>query len=565
MAKVAARFLVSFSKIGQCKRCCLKQRLHTCFAQSHSHPSHLAQPTLRQAIQPAHNRAHKRERGSRPLLCNSLASQPKAGETPACSDTRLAHTLGNRMTQTTLEKPQHSQRPSEQHTSQQILTEGSLKDAIMHLSLPLFAATVMMAVTTLCDIFVAGRLGPIEQASIGIVFQAQYALIIMNIGLEQGAIAVISQLWGAREKERAVAAAQATLLTALVFGALATVVGSLYADRLLLLLGARPEVVICGAAYMRIFIMSQMALSGLFAINTMFRAIGNGRIPFISWSCMTILVVVGDLFFCLGPPHFGLAGIGLAWNIATLVGVAICFQALSKSELGNCLNLTKNSLNNLKEWSMRLLKIGLPASVQDITWMLFNFVIFIVLSHLEHPTACEAAWSLGLRIDEVFLIMPIIALGMAASAIVGQNVGAQQFVRAHQAGWQITRIAITFILVVGSCEFAGASWIANLMSVDPVVCQYTARFLQVAAITDLSYAIRKILFCSMEGAGYTRAPMIASMQCMLFLRIPAAWILSINFHMGLDGCLWSIVIGSFVNAVQAIYLYQKGDWRRRVV
>ncbi len=122
---------------------------------------------------------------------------------------------------------------------------------------------------------------------------------------------------------------------------------------------------------------------------------------------------------------------------------------LSKSELKECLSL-KGTLDKekSKEWLLRLLRIGVPACIQDLSWVGGNFLLLIILAHTKTLHRLKPHGELGLRVEEMIGGMPIYALSMAVGTIVGQNLGAKQPERAVRAGWQVAGLGAGFNLLV---------------------------------------------------------------------------------------------------------------------
>ncbi len=447
-----------------------------------------------------------------------------------------------------------------------VIIHGSTWAAIWHMSWPLLLNMCTISVASFADVWVAGKLGSDTQAAIGICGQIGFFMIMLAVALSAGTTALVSRFWGAGDFKGAVEAARYSLIFAFIFGIISTVIGLLVARPLVRMLGAAPEVEAQGWQYLKLDLLSHIPFTVLWVANSIFRAKGDARVPMVTWILMTTLICSLDVGLCLGPIKLGIAGIGLAWLIAGTVGMLFSIFVLSKSELKECLSL-KGTLDKAKskEWLLRLLRIGIPACIQDLSWVGGNFLLLIILAHTHDPTSAQAAWGVGLRVEEMIGGMPIYALSMAVGTIVGQNLGAKQPERAVRAGWQVAGLGAGFNFLVAIGLFTFAREIASVMSSDPKVIGYTSDYFRWVGLCQPFVALWLILFGAMQGAGYTRWPMIASTLILTLFRLPLAWFLSVTLNWGPSGTWAGVSISVFIVGLLAIWRFNTGVWKDQKV
>jgi putative MATE family efflux protein len=447
-----------------------------------------------------------------------------------------------------------------------VITRGTTWAAIWHMSWPLLLNMCTISVASFADVWVAGKLGSDTQAAIGICGQIGFFMIMLAVALSAGTTALVSRFWGAGDYKGAVEAARYSLIFAFIFGCVSSAIGLLVARPLVRMLGAAPAVEHQGWQYLKWDLLSHIPFTMLWVANSIFRAKGDARVPMITWILMTTLICALDVGLCLGPIKMGIAGIGLAWLIAGTVGVLFSLYVLARSELKEALNL-KGSFEKekSKEWLLRLLRIGIPACIQDLSWVGGNFLLLIILAHTKDPTSAQAAWGVGLRVEEMIGGMPIYALSMAVGTIVGQNLGAKQPERAVKAGWHVAAIGAGFNVVVATVLFFFAREIASMMSSDQKVIAFTCDYLRVIGLCQPFVALWLILFGAMQGAGYTRWPMIASTLVLTLFRLPLAWHLSVTQNWGPTGTWVAVSISVFIVGMLAVWRFQSGVWKEQKV
>ncbi len=443
-----------------------------------------------------------------------------------------------------------------------VITRGSTWAAIWHMSWPLVVQMSAIAIASFADVWVAGKLGSDTQAAIGLCGQIWFFMLLVTIALSAGSTAIVSRYWGAGDVKTTIEASRQSILFAILFGTISGALGMFCGKPLLHAVGASPAVEQLGWDYLKVDMFSQLPFTVIWVAHSIFRAMGNARVPMMIWCMMTCLIFTLDFALCIHPFHFGIAGIGAAWLIAATVGMILNIVLLKQSPLGECVNFSKMIGEGLsKEWLMRLLRIGIPACIQDLAWVGGNFVLFLIFAQTKDPTSCQAAWAVGFRLEEIIACMPIYALSTAVANIVGQNLGAKQPDRAEKAGWQVAQVGACYSAVLGIVLFVFGGSIAAAMSSDPKVILPTTQYLQITGVTQPLVALWLILFGAMSGAGYTKWPMWVTSTCLTLLRLPLAWALTVPFGFGPAGCWMGIAFSSCVIGTLAVWRFKTGVWK----
>ena len=130
-------------------------------------------------------------------------------------------------------------------------------------------------------------------------------------------------------------------------------------------------------------------------------------------------------------------GAGTALTISIFVSTVLYFFVLVKySPLGAALTRSYLKFDSSLNWYLRILKIGLPASVQAVIRSLAMMSFTGILARTLEGSTAVAALSIGVR-AEAIAYMPGFGYSVAASALVGQCLGAKDPRRAERCAWAV--------------------------------------------------------------------------------------------------------------------------------
>lgn len=447
------------------------------------------------------------------------------------------------------------------------LIEGSLWKAIWIMSWPLVLTTVAGSITGMVDIQVAGSLGSATQAAVGLSEQFLFIFMVIIMSVSVGTTAVVSRAYGSGNSAETIAGTAQSLTLSMCLGVILAAVSLLVAQFGLPLFGnitgASPgketNMLSQGRLYLSIFSAFLIPFSMLTIINAAFRAIGDAKTPLAVVAVSTVICITGDYLtvMCNWPvAGLGVRGIAFSAIAGNVVAAMIALYRLSKSPLKkSLLEIWSPSL----EMMQRVIRIGVPSALQRLGYTASVFVLFFILSRCSFPVQAIASWTIGIRLESV-LFMPLMALSMAVSSIVGQNLGAHQDARAVKAGWSVAGIGVGLMLLLGAALFFSAERLAGLMSHDPKTIEFTVSYLKVNALAEPFLALAMILGGALQGAGDTRSPMWISLFCNWLIRLPILILLALKLNFGPLGAWIAMATSIMMMALLITWRYQSGKW-----
>ena len=437
---------------------------------------------------------------------------------------------------------------------------GAIRRLVVRLAWPSIVENMLQSVFGIVLLLIVARLGPAAVAGFGAANGLTMVAMSAFFSLSMGATVLVAHATGAQTPAAARLAAKQSLILGVGVGLFMTLAGFMFAPQLVAAMGAGPDVIIEGAAFLRTF-----ALGGVFIVITfiaggVLRGVGDARTP--------MLVTVGTLalglvlaypltFGGLGLPALGLSGTGLASTIARGMGCLALLALLARPS--GALSLTgRDGWRPARGPLGQIVSIGLPSMIESLFrsggMLLFTVIVF------QLGTVAAAAQQIVQQAGFLSM-MPGFGFAMAATALVGQSLGARNPLRADRASWFATRACVAWMGSMGVAFFFFGEWMMGFFSDDPTIISQGTAALRIVALAQPGQAIGMVLAGSLRGAGDTRFPMITTGLAMWLVRLPVAWLLGIVLGFGLVGIYLGWVLDSVVLGFLTWRRYRTGNWK----
>ncbi|MCL2563360.1 MAG: MATE family efflux transporter [Oscillospiraceae bacterium] len=447
--------------------------------------------------------------------------------------------------------------------SQLDLSQGKIPRILAKFAWPLVLTNLLQTLFTLTDVLLAGRLiGPEAMSAVTIGGQSTLFLLTFSLGLTAGGQILIAQLKGAKQTEAQNRAAKSLFVLSLTVGIAAAALGFFLTPAALRLLQAPAEAVEGARQYMRI---TSIGLPFVFVYNAaagILRGLGDAKRPLIFAAVSAVLHLGIGLLF-VGPLSTGISGLAIATVTAQAVAAVSGAAYL-------CIRHRKSQSANsppAAEWQAkpdgavsRILKIGLPFGLQMCLLNLSN--LFIIRLVNPYGVAASAALGVGSRVTNL-LIIPMLAIGNAASTVAGQNLGAGKPERAAAAVRWALVYTLGFVTVTTTLTLLFPAQFVNIFTSDPNVTQIAIQYLTIFAWCYVAYALHASFNAAILGAGLTIYSLSAAGVEVLLGRIGLTW--AFSFIWGLSGIFTAQAIAPYLAAVLSIIYYFTIRWRKTML
>ena len=447
--------------------------------------------------------------------------------------------------------------------TEQDFTEGSLKRAIILLSIPAVLEMVMESVFVIADIYFVSRLGADAVATVGLTESMMTIIYSISFGLATATTSLVSRRIGEKDNESASRVAVQAILTGTVVALLIGLPGAFFSTQLLSFMGASDNIIRNMSGYTRIMLGGNIVIMLLFIINAIFRSAGDAAVAMrVLWLGNIINLILDPcLIFGLGPfPKLGVTGAAIATTTGR--GVAVLYQFYLLFMGKNRIRLSLKSFGIDFRIIGKLMKISLGSIGQNL--IVTSSWIFLVRIISVFGSVVVAGYTIAIRIVS-FTLLPSWGLSNAASTLVGQNLGAGKPERAEKAvlfaGWvnMILLGIIGLILAIFPSTFIG------IFIEDPFVLKSGVECLRIVSMGYIAYGFGMVLTNSFNGAGDTSTPLKINIFAYWLVEIPLAWILAIKSGMNEQGVFLSILISESIMTIVAWFVFRRGKWKLKKV
>ena len=433
-------------------------------------------------------------------------------------------------------------------------TEGSILGKLMKFMLPVLGAQILQAMYGAVDILIVGRFGTTSGISAVSTGSSIINLVTFAVtGLAMG-ITVLIGLYLGQKKEERIGKVIGGAICFFVLVSIAAAVGLIvFARPLSMLMQAPEEALDLTVTYVRICGGGILFVIAYNVISSIFRGLGNSRLPLLFVFIACIVNIFGDLFLVAGL-KMNVAGAALATIMAQAVSVILSLVIIRKQELP--FTMTRQDICFNPEIK-NFIRVGAPIALQEV----LTNLSFLALCAFINRLGLDASSGYGVanKIISFVLLIPG-SMMQSISAFVAQNVGAGKEDRAKKTLFTGMGIGLLIGVVVGLGTFLYGDIVAQIFTQDPAVITRAFEYLRGFALEAVVTAVSFSFIGYYNGHGQTLFVMIQGLAQTFLVRLPMSWIMSIQPDASLTNIALAAPVatsvGIVLNGLYFVY-YQK--------
>lgn len=421
------------------------------------------------------------------------------------------------------------------------LTQGSIPKSIFALSLPILGGMIVQNLFILVDTFFVAKLGPAAIAAVAAAAPIFFVIIALITGLNVGVSALIAKAVGSKNYEKVNEIAENGLILAIAVSIGLTILGLLSISTLVDFLGVTGDVAGFMKGYLNILYIGNIAFFLGHVANGMLYGEGDTSTPMKGFVLSLVLNIILDPLMIFGIgffPEWGVTGAAVATIVARAVGTIYVFWHLFRGKALVKLAFRKlaYSAATIKE----ILAIGMPTSASQLgvsggLFMLNKLVTIFGVSAL-------AGFGIAFRIEGL-VIMPAVAFGIVALAMVGQNYGAKILKRVRRSSHIAALFAFAITGVIGIALFFWSHYLIELFTKDPAVVEQAITYFKIVGFSYGFLGLRFVAASSFQALGKAMNSFI-TIIVHFSIMLGVAYLLAFDTSAGINGIWIGIAVSN---------------------
>lgn len=446
------------------------------------------------------------------------------------------------------------------------MTEGSPWKKIVFFTVPMLVGNIAQQLYNTVDSVVVGNyVGDNALAAVGSAGPILNLLLVLFVGISVGAGIIVSQYFGAKEREKlSITIGNCITLTA-VASAVVMLVASLVSRPLLELLDTPESIIDWCHSYLLILFIGCAGSAFYNILSGILRGLGDSMSALVYLLVATFANIILDVLF-VANFKMGVNGVALATVIAQALSALLCFRRLTR--LKDIFDLKPKYLKPNRQHAVKIVQLGLPSGV---TQAIFSMAMIVVQSLTNSfGEMFIAANVIIMRVDG-FAMMPNFSFGTAMTTYAGQNVGARMYDRVEKGAKQGTLIAMGVSTVLTSLILIFGKALMGIFTKTPELVELSRYMMGILAVGYIAMAVTQSLSGVMRGAGDTVTPMWISIVTTIFVRVPVAYGIafltrSAEYPGGRQECIFVSLLCSWLfGALITFFFYKRGKWKEKAV
>ncbi|GAA0333603.1 MATE family efflux transporter [Bacillus carboniphilus] len=433
-------------------------------------------------------------------------------------------------------------------------TSGNIIKQLLFFSTPILLTNLLQVSYQFIDsLWVGNLLGANALGAISVSSTVIFTILSFIIGINNATLTILSQQKGKDDDEGLKRYLNAFVVILTILALLLGIIGFLFAESILTLLGTPQAMITEATVYLKINFMGILFLFGYNFIGTVLRAMGDSKTPLYFVLIAVILNTILDPILMTGL-NLGIQGAAyatiLSQGCAFLFGIIFVIRRQlipftlpttpTKSEVGLILNL------------------GIPSGLQMTVISAGVMAIMSVVTSFGENVV--AGFGAAQRIDSI-IMLPAMALGTAVNSMAGQNIGANQMSRVYKIALYGALYNFTIMIIIASLMFLFAEYSIKLFIQESGSVNFGTEYLRAIAFFYPFLGLNFILNGIVRAAGAMFQVLVLNVISFWVLRYPLTYLCSKWW--GDDGIAYGMGISFVISSIIAFLYFQYGKWKEK--
>lgn len=344
------------------------------------------------------------------------------------------------------------------------MTTRPVDRLVRQLLAPTVVTMLITSLYNLVDTFFVGRLGPSATGAVGTIFSMMAVIQAIGFGFGHGAGNYVSRKLGERQVQEASTMATVGFVSSFALGLLVLILGLLFLDPLVDLLGVTLTIRPYAIDYLRYILLGAPFFASSLTLNNLLRLQGNANIAMVGIIAGAVLNCAMDPLFIFGL-DMGIRGAGLSTFISQVVSLVILIIGTERCD---AVKLRPCYFAPTRQRYIAIAQGGLPSlgrqSARSLSSILLNHAMTLFGDEVY------AAITIVIRLANLIFAVAV-GVGQGFQPVCGFNWGARLYQRVLGAYRYAQHLSTIILMVLSALLFAFAPLVCGWFSDNQRVVQ----------------------------------------------------------------------------------------------
>lgn len=411
---------------------------------------------------------------------------------------------------------------------------------VISLGIPTTVSMLVTNIYNMADSYFVSGISVSAGGATSVVFGLMSIIQAFGFMYGHGAGSKISRLLGARRNDEATTYASTGFFVSVLTGFLITLLGFVFFEPLLRLLGSTDTILPYAKDYAKYILIAAPAMTGSCVLNNILRYEGKAALAMIGLASGGLLNMVMDPIFIFGF-DMGIAGAGLATALSQYISFFILLSVFIMKKTQSRISISKFALR--ADVIGNIIMTGLPSlarqGLNSVSTMLLN------AQAKAFDDVAIAAMGYVARTSQ-FVFCVGLGIGQGFQPVSAYNYGANKYSRVKKAALFTLGFGTALIGVIAAVCFAFAPQIIAIFGNEPEVIKIGGYALRIYCISLFFVPMSVVANMLFQSIGKNLYALVLSVLQNGLAFIPLILILPIKF--GLLGIQLSQPLAYLISA-----------------
>lgn len=418
------------------------------------------------------------------------------------------------------------------------MSSGNLPKKIAIYALPFIATGILQLLFNAADMIVVGQYaGDKALAAVGANSSLINLFVNMFIGLSVGVSVLVSQYYGGDKVKDVGQTVHTAICLGGIFGVILLIAGLFLARPILRMMSTPSDIINDASLYLRIYFLGMPGVLLYNYCNAVLRAIGDTRRP-LFFLTIAGIVNVGLNITLMYVMENKVAAVAIATIVSQYVSAILILRCLHGAN--TCYGFTVRGLRLYPEKVWKMIKIGVPASIQSC---IFSFSNIIIQSTINGFGSVAVAANTMAHIVEGFTYTSMNSISQTALSFTGQNIGAKRYDNLGKILNWTSLYVVLLGVVMGGLTYLLHPWLLRIFTDDSAVIALGGKRILYMCIPYFLIGLCEVFVGMLRGIGYAIFPTVVSIVGICGIRL-----------------LWIFSVFPYVKTLECVYVSYPISW-----